>query len=267
MEKGFKAGLMAVVALAFVSCSSGMYDSLSRTTDDPVTEKPTVTSFEVESAILVTWEKDEAADEYILERSDDLRTPVYQRIYAGTELVYTDTSLEEEGRYLYRIMKRRGEKTFSASAPVLGVCSSVCKDGDEPNGMRQNAIEIINDHNANMYFYKSNSGLRVSDDDWYCVTILPRMKALIKVTDLNAPYGIDATHFKVYKSALLDDDVVTGGFIEIENRKYVTETYYFKLFPNEEIYLRDGEGLEIVAGGAIVPYTVALYGMVTISGV
>ena len=257
---------MAVVALALSSCSSAMYDSLSRTTDDPVTEMPAVASFEVESAILVTWGRDEAADEFILERSDDLRTPVYERIYAGTELAYTDVALEEEGRYLYRLIKRRGGKTFAPSAPALGVCSAVCKDVDEPNGARQAAIDIVNDHNANMYFYKSNSGLRVSDDDWYRVTILPRMKALIKVTDLNAPYGIDATHFKVYKEALLDDDVVTGGFIEIENRKYVTETYYFKLFPNEQIYLRDGDGFEIVAGGAIVPYTVALYGFVTISG-
>lgn len=259
MEKRIKAGLVVIVTLFCVSCSTGMYDSLSRTTDDPFTEKPAVRSFDVVNTILVSWSKDDAADEFILERSDDAIIPSYSVIYRGTNTSYTDTALVDKSRYLYRLRKTRGTKTFEPSVTAFGVASLVQRDALEPNDSKQNATYLKDTHDANMFFYRSYTGEELLDNDWFCVDIPANRKSLIAITDNDAVTGSTETHYKVYINGSRTEDVKNGASFEIENNTLNDARYYFMVYPDDEKYVAVS-----AAGGKIVSYKIVYLSWVPI---
>jgi hypothetical protein len=259
MDKRIKAGLVGIVAAVCASCSTGMYDSLSRTTDDPFTERPTVRSFDVVNTILVSWSKDDAADEFILERSDDAIIPSYSVIYRGTNTSFVDAALIDQSRYLYRLRKTRGDKTFAPSTTAFGVASLVQRDSLEDNDSKSKATHLKDTHDTNMFFYRSYDGDELSDDDWYSVDIPANRKALIAITDYDADSGSTETHYKVYINETRTEDVKDGDSFEIENNTLRDTRYYFMVYPDNEKYVAVS-----AAGGKMVSYKIVYLSWVPI---
>ena len=62
------AGLFFIVC-GVVSCGTGLISDMGRLDEDPEIASPGVESFTVPNLISVTWNEDEAADEYLLRRA------------------------------------------------------------------------------------------------------------------------------------------------------------------------------------------------------
>jgi hypothetical protein len=243
------------VSLFLSSCFDGIFDTLNRTTDDPLTEIPSVSSFLDSHTIHISWSEDEAADEYILERSENTISLSYQIIYRGTNTVFIDKNLPDESMFLYRLSKRRGKKTFLPSNPALGVSSLTVRDLHEPNDFEEYATHLSDiTLYANMPFFRAYNGLTVSDTDWYYIEIPPLWIASIIIFDQKAASGITDTHFKIY---VKDEDtpktVSQNTPIPIVNYKTVKEKYYFKIYPRETIYTDDFSG---GFGGTVADYNI-----------
>jgi hypothetical protein len=250
-------GILSGLFLA--SCNQGMFEVLNRTTADPVTEKPAAESFKESNTVLLSWSPDEGADEFILERAEDAERPFYREIYRGGAAEYRDTGLPDQGLYLYRLSKRRGMRIFPPSEPVLGVSSLVTRDLWEPNDQEESAT-LLSDTTiiANMYFYQSYQGLKVRDEDWYCMDIPPGWRASVVVNDSKAPSGLES-HFKIYIKDRETNKVTHDDPIPVPN--YGTEPLrcFFKIFPDEQIYVSK-EMPSTGVGGGIIQYTIKITG-------
>jgi len=243
------------ISLFFSSCFDGIFDTLNRTPDDPFTEIPSVTSFLESYSIYIEWSKDEAADEYILERSENIINLSYQEIYRGTNTTFTDKNLPDESMFLYRLSKRRGKKTFLPSNPALGVSTLTVRDLHEPNDSEKYATHLSDTTlYANMPFFRSYNGLTVSDTDWYYIEIPPLWKASIIIFDQKAVSGTFDTHFMIYiKNESTPETVSQNTPIPIVNYKTIKEKYYFKIYPRETIYADNSNG---GFGGTIADYNI-----------
>jgi hypothetical protein len=245
--------------LFLVSCSQGMFELLDRTTADPFAEKPAAESFKESNTVLLSWSPDEGADEFILERAEDAERPVYREIYRGGAAGYRDADLPDQGIYLYRLLKRRGRRIFPSSEPVLGVSSLVTGDLQEPNN-GEDAATFLDDTTiiANMYFYRSYQGLMVWDEDWYCMDIPPGWRASVVVNDSKAPSGLES-HFKIYIKDREINKITHDDPIPVPN--YGTEELrcFFKIFPDEQIYVSK-EMPSTGVGGGIIQYTIKITG-------
>jgi len=243
------------VTLFLSSCFDGIFDTLNRTTDDPFTEIPSISSFLESYSICISWSKDEAADEYILERAENLIYLSYQIIYRGENTTFTDKNLPDESMYLYRLSKRRGKKTFPPSEPALGVSSLIIRDLHEPNDSEKYATHLSDiTLYANMPFFRAYNGLTVSDTDWYYIEIPPLWKASIVIFDKKPIPGSTETHFKIFcKDARPPENVAQNTAITIVNYKTVQDKYYFKVYPMETNYTDTSNG---GFGGTIIDYTI-----------
>jgi hypothetical protein len=250
--------LFVVVCAGFLAaCTPGMFELLNRDTGDPFTEKPTVKSFIESNVIHISWSKDECADEFILKRADDSIAPVYKEIYRGRETSYTDTGREDGKLYLYKLAKKRGDKTFTDSDPVLGVGSLVTRDPHEENDEMGKAVYLSDTTLiSNMYFYRSYQNISVSDTDWYYMDIPPGWQCTIVVNDANAPPGLNS-HFMLYVKDRAFQQVLQNYEIEIKNYETTNLKCYFKLYPSESVYVANNMNMDGV-GGAIVQYTIKI---------
>ena len=179
--------LILIAFITLASCSSGMYEMLHRTLDDPQIVIPNVESFEEKNTIFINWDFDEGADEYILERAEDKMELHYQIIYKGKDLNFADRGLEDDKRYIYRLSKRRGNRIFGPSDEALGVSTILTRDVYRNNSMAQ-AIKLDSiDYIANMFFYRSYGGLELVEEDWYYIDLPPLRMASIVVNDSQVP--------------------------------------------------------------------------------
>ncbi len=246
--------------LLCISCNDGMYDTLSRNTDDPFTEKPKAVSFVTTNAVYLSWSSDDCADEYILERAENLQSLVYKEIYRGTRTSYDDFGLSNDIMYLYRLSKRRGNKTFGPSDPVLGVSSTVARDIYEPNDTIENATLLTSraPYIANMYYYQSYNGISIGDEDWYCVDVPPLLCADILVNDSQTENNKDPSHFMVSYPNRSSEQVDHLVSFKVENTESETARLYFKLYPNNSKFISQLPGS---SGGKVVKYTISVTGM------
>ena len=242
-------------AMIFSSCNDGLFGTLNRTTLDPFTEIPTVISFLESHSITVKWTEDEGADEYILERALDSIMPVFSEVYRGNATEYVDRNKSDETLYLYRLSKRRGQKTFPASDPALGVSTLTTRDSHEENNDEKKATYLsYYTLSANMPFYRAYNGLTVSDADWYCVDIPPRWMVSIVIVDLKIEYGTE-THFRAYIKDTPPQDVIQSYPFHITNYENFPARHYFKIYPKEGKYI---DAMGGGAGGAVVDYTIQI---------
>jgi hypothetical protein len=234
-----------------------MFELLDRTTADPFTEIPRAESFRESNAVLLSWLPDEGADEFILERAEDAERLNYQEIYRGGETFYRDGGLPDQRLYLYRLSKRRGERQFPPSGPALGVSSLVTRDIYETNDSEETAV-FLSDTTviSNMYFYQSYNGLRVSDEDWYVMDIPPGWRASVVVNDSKAPAGLES-HFKIYIKDRETNKVTHDDPIPVPNYGTSPLRCFFKIFPDEHIYISK-DMPPTGAGGAIIQYTIKI---------
>ena len=235
------------------SCSGGLLEDMSRVLHDPVIEAPAAVSFENEDSIELAWEKDEGADEYLLYRAPDTAVPVYESIYRGKECTYKDTDVTAGNRYLYTLTKVRGTKLFGPSDAVLGADSGVVLDSLENNNTKEKASLLEWDLQANLYYYQSYGDEKLVDYDWYRVTVPPRRKALVVITQGNLAAG--ASSWITYAlESMPPFTVINGAGIEISNTTYKEKTFFFRLSPKQADFVND----LTKGGGSFVSYSLSL---------
>ncbi|MCL2410207.1 MAG: hypothetical protein FWC97_01055 [Treponema sp.] len=241
-----------IILIAFSSCSPGMYEMLSRTLNDPVVVPPRVESLAASNTIFISWDFDEGADEFILERAVDSPFLYFEEIYRGTSLGFVDRNLPE-GRYIYRLSKRRGREIFGPSPRALGVSSLVVRDifrnYSRENALQLGPVDII----ANIYYFRSYCGLELINEDWFFIDIPSLWRVALWVDDSDARPGNTATHFMYSVYTRESGPVLQLAPFWIVNPKLVTTRYYLKLFPARREFLDDG-----VPGGSIVQYRIGL---------
>ncbi len=242
-----------VFGIVMFSCSGGLLEDMGRVLHDPVIEAPEAVSFENEDSINIMWAKDEGADEYLLYRALDTADPVYESIYRGKECTYKDTDVTAGNRYLYTLTKVRGTKLFGPSDAVLGVDSGVVLDSLENNNTKEKASLLEWDLQANLYYYQSYGDEKLVDYDWYCVTVPPRRKALVVITQDNLAAG--ASSWITYAlESMPPFTVINGAGIEISNTAYKEKTFFFRLSPKQADFVND----LTKGGGSFVSYTLSL---------
>jgi len=250
-----------LLLLTLTGCSPGMYEMLNRTIDDPVIVKPNVESFVESNAILVNWEEDDGADEYILERAEDSTiTLVYRTVYSGTGTSYEDRGLENDERYIYRLSKRRGKEIFGPSPEVMGVSSLVCRDIYKNDTMEQAVRLESMDYIANIYYYRTYGGLELIDEDWYYIEIPALRQASVVVNDSRIQESDRPTHFEYYEYSRGSYPVSQLKNFWIINNELEAKRYYFKLYPAKSQFVWTG----IPAGGDIVLYRISIGSIVPI---
>ena len=245
--------VILVLPLLVLSCSEGLLGDMLRVNTDPFVEGPSVVSFEKERTISVSWKADPGADEYILYKAEDTIIPFYKIIFQGTDLSLIDTDITGEHRYLYTLSKIRGTRLFGPSSPVLGVASSVIQDGLEDNNTKEKAARLVWDLDANLYYYRSNNGDEIEDHDWYSITVPPRRKAMIVVTQNGLGSGADSW-MKYYLEGHVPETIVNSNAIPIENYSYELDTFHFLISPNSSEFIGDPS----LGGGGLINYRVSL---------
>jgi hypothetical protein len=245
---------MLCAPLCFLSCNQDIYNILSRTIDDPYTIKPNAISFKESNTVILSWPFDPAADEYILQRTLDRQDIKYVEIYRGNKNEYIDSGLPDQNMYLYRLAKKRGNKNFPFSEPVLGVSSLVTRDTYEENNTMETAthledITLI----ANMYYYRSYSGFELQDFDWYWFDIPSGWQVFIVVIDDKPNPGTDS-HFRYYIHGRTEGIVFSSLPMIIENFEKTTYRCYFKLFPNVDQFVLNPTQI----GGGVAPYQIKI---------
>lgn len=240
---------------SLLGCSDGFLEDLGRALDDPVILDPRVVSFVDETKIYVSWDEDPGADEYLLERAQDTDAAVYGTVYRGTDTTYTDTDCVDQDRFLYRLRKLRGNRSFGPSAAWLGVCGAFRKDAHEPNDTEDAATALSYDRISNLYFYRSYTGEVLGDVDWYRVAVPARRVAYIMVIQDGIDVGTENTKFEVTQPGLAPARVKNSVPIEIRNTTYVDQDYSFKIHPHIDDFFSSPE----YGGGSMVSYTIMIY--------
>ena len=248
----------AFAMLVLAGCGPDLLVDLDRVEDDPVVTAPSAASFAAELTIDVSWDTDPGADRYVLERAADAVAPVWAQVYAGIGTALRDTSCADQGRYLYRLTKTRGSRSFGPSAAVLGVGSATRADALEPNDTESLATDLAYDRSANLYYYRSYSAEVVQDRDWYTVTVPPRRIAEIVVTQ--AGLAATDTYMMFALTGSVPQQIINNAALPIANSAYEARTFAFQIYPNPDEFVA-GPSL---AGGSTIDYTVSLYRIVSL---
>ncbi len=228
---------MAAVLCMCVSCDNSLYTIMARSAADPFYDVPEARSFDEELTVHLSWKDDEAADMYILRRSQDDRSPMFDTIiYQGNGTSYVDREIAKDTRYLYRLDKIRGNRTFTGKTSALAACSPVKKDIYEDNDSIERATQLTSKCNANLYYYPFVDGRVLEDRDWYKVSIPPRANAVITLTEIDLPVTSTETAFVCTIDSFHSFIVSDVGTITIENTSDETVIIPFMLTANKEYF-------------------------------
>jgi hypothetical protein len=220
----------------------------------PFPEAPAAASFRADGYIALSWLYDEGADSYILKRKKDGDTGLgqYVTIYEGTELQYTDNTVDSDhnGRYVYLLCKRRNgsvhqweEKTTAA------VAVRTQQDRHEPNNIDTQATVLDSRREGNLYYFAySTSDIVVQDIDWYKVSIPAGKTASISVSYSN-PAG--ANYFLLYNPHKESKSIIHNTPFQITNDDDVQKYVYFAIMPDKTHFMPMN-----YPGGDVVSYTI-----------
>ena len=127
-----------------VSCTNGDISELLRSYDDPFDETPAIDCYSSPYTVRLSWQEDECADKFILLRASDHGLYSFTEIYRGTGTTYKDSfsGMESCDRYLYRLDKTRGSRTFTGSTYAYAVSSISGNDSHENNNEPTSATEL-----------------------------------------------------------------------------------------------------------------------------
>ena len=249
--------LILCVLTACAGCSDGLVTEMDRLAADPEIVSPEVTSFQQELTVSVSWDEDEAADEYVLRRAEDTAGVLsYEILYEGPMNRYQDNDVTNEGRYLYTLAKKKGNREFGPSRPVLGVGSDCIGDIWEPNNTKEQATLLDHELAANSFYYEdAATHSTVRDTDWYRISIPPRCSASIVVVQSDPIPAQNSSHL----SYLLEgsgpaETIASGVLYPIENTGLSPATFLFCIRPRAE-ECRDDLSL---SGGTVIKYTLRI---------
>lgn len=246
-----------LLALFLCSCQSSLLEDFSRSSGDPAITTPVALSFREEYSVLLSWDADECADEYLLYAARDSSNPAYKCIYRGTEPSYVHHVENEGARYLYRMGKLRGQKEFGPSQSSFGVQSEVALDQWEPNDGQSQAAQLEYVIDANTHFFRSYGGEEISDSDWYWVEVPPLRSASVSISD-NPGFSnyVNDEDIMLFRSGYGSIAVTKGIGYPILNSSYQTQKMYFRIAPNTGD--RGILSSPTEAGGAVLTYRLIL---------
>jgi hypothetical protein len=255
---GARAATLALAAALAVSCGDGLLAEISRPLGDPRIESPEVSSFVTENCIGLSWSEDPCTDRYVLQRAEDAADPGFDTVYSGETPGYLDADCTDQGRYLYRLVKTRGSRSFGPSRSVMGVASLVCRDSLEPNDVEAAATSLSATLAANLYYYTSiaqpeGAPLVYQDADWYAVSVPPHRQANIVVTQDGLQGGSTDTWMYFYLKGANPQQIVNNQAIPVPNYSDTsTVTLRFKIYPVPSFFAQNG-------GGSLITYSVSLH--------
>jgi hypothetical protein len=241
--------VLCLISVLAVSCAPALWDEMGRFRDNPQVCPPRVVSFAEPGSIILCWDKDDCADEYILLRALD-QDRQYSEVYRGTGLVYKDENVSVETRYLYALYKVRGSREFGPSLSVMGIGSFIQEDPCEDNDTRETAFPFTNNLLANTFGYKSiGHEYSLVDRDFYSLVVRPHMTATYSVNVMGVS-GNDPTGLEYQITYREPADVVDMGGIGFENNSSYSVTFIFSISPKDsEISQNAAEG-----GGRVFTY-------------
>lgn len=248
---------ISVCILTLSSCMDNSYEEiLFRTLDDPFYDVPETDYLSLEDTIYLNWKTDEACDVFYLMRSVDSSTPDFKCIYSGSELSFTDTNVENEGRYLYRLDKKRGNKVFAGKTYSYAYASGTRSDASESNDTENSATHLEYDLSCNLtYIQYEYESFIYEDCDWFYVELPPNRTAEIIINQKN--YLSDSsdgalTKLKYLVSGYCEESVLQNTGISLSNTSYETKKIYFRISA-------DTTGLLTQAGSAcVINYEISL---------
>jgi hypothetical protein len=249
------AALIAAFAFASASCGGGFLDAAARGSADPVVVKPGVSCFMQSRLVDISWEADDAADEYILERALDIDSagdPIsYSVLYRGTDRDYRDV-FAADNRYLYRLSKTRGQRIFGPSAPVLAFSTMDTRDGFEPNDTQGQATPLSYQCDANIQFYKSGTGEVSTDVDWYYVDVPMRSVTYLYIHQVSPSSNNGDPTRLLYSTGLSGGAALQDVDIQLTNARDSTLRMYLAVNTDAATAL----GQTIGGGGIVIAYFV-----------
>lgn len=224
-----------VSILMFFSCNNNLIEEeLFRNIEDPFYDVPVTDSLTLEGVIYLNWKEDDASDCYYLYRATDQQILSFERIYEGKKTEYVDKNILSSKKYIYRLDKVRGNKTFIGKNYAYGFCSLSRKDNCENNDVESNASFLEYDLNCNIPCVKYITNSIVDcDTDWFYITLPPCRQADIVINQT----GIEdnkTTNLK-YQIQTAEAKIVTQNkAFQISNKTYTTAKLYFKIIPDTQ---------------------------------
>jgi len=231
--------------------------TFSRTRPMPFVDTPVVTSFRVNGSILINWKYDQGADTYIVMRSFD-KPPTFSigsfsPVYEGATLQFIDTAVEDEGRYVYKLYKRRNGIMYPSSDQLydriaLGVSVRIQEDNHEPNNIEIQATLLESSIQANIHCFGFSLQDNVLEDiDWYKVSV-PAHKTAHIVVEYNDE--INDRYLLVTDPVMGTYSVTHGVPFQIKNDAAIQKYVTFAIRPDKTRFLLANQ-----TGGMVVSYT------------
>lgn len=241
--------LAIILSFLFASCKNGFYDILARTTDDPFSTTPSISSFEAIDTIKASWEPDDGADTFILMRAINDATLNYEEVYRGTDCSFVDTLVEDGTLYRYRLDKIRGQERFYGSIPGLGVASPIAEAVLYDNSIQCKAYELTYKYTSSCYYYKFDDDTLLYNYDWYKVEVPAMRKAVITISET----GSNSSFCYLIPGSVKATKLINKTSFYVYNNKLTPQYKYFAIFANPSEFIT-----QTSIGGDIRSYTIEL---------
>ena len=243
-----------------VSCTNGDISELLRSYDDPFDETPAIDCYSSPYTVRLSWQEDECADKFILLRAADNGLYTFTEIYRGLETTYEDnfSGMESCDRYLYRLDKTRGSRTFTGSTYAYAVSSISGNDSHENNNEPTSATELEISISATMpcsrFFWR---GTVSYDVDWYYVYVPAQRTAtiLLEQTDSSTNTASADTDFIWMEEGGTWEYVANSTPFKVINRDLKGRIIRFRISPNI------GQIFPSTAGTRVLSYSLTLQGL------
>ncbi|MBQ3798751.1 MAG: hypothetical protein II837_00515 [Treponema sp.] len=257
MTELFHAFILPVLLVPLFSCENGDVSELLRTYDDPSDATPRVDSYSDPYTVRLSWNPDEAADTFILLRAPDNGLYSFTEVYRGTGTNYTDsfTGMEGIDRYLYRLDKTRGQRTFTGSSYACAVSSMSENDLHEDNDVCGRATELEISLSATMPCARFVwEGKAIYDVDWYYVDVPAHRTATVLVEQTDSGRGAASadTDFLWMEEGGVWSHVASNTPFKLTNRSHERRKLRFVISPNLTQVFPGGTGTRVLA------YTITL---------
>ena len=245
--------MLSIISLS--GCSENVFqEELFRTIEDPFYEIPSIDSLSRERTIFLSWNEDEGADSFRLMRASDSSILNFKTVYEGTDTSYTDTNLNDNEKYIYRLDKIRGSKLFEGKGYAYGYSAECAKDACEPNDIESEAALLEYDLTCNLpcvsYVTDSKSDI---DCDWFYVMIPPYRNVEIVINQKGLQdQSINAeTYLYIQEDKKTCEKVFQSKGHVLSNPGYETKKVLFKIYP---------ETTKVFSSSytAVIEYTISL---------
>jgi len=209
-----------------------------------------VESFRRPLTISARWKGNVNAQEYVLMRARDEVDGIgeYEQIYRGHGTTYTDTRVQNDIRYVYRVDMLQKGKTVEGGQTGIGVGSAAEADMNEPNDAKETAVAISSFRRAATHYFRFSDGRELADSDWYKTKVAGGDSAYVQVREDGAA-GASALVMSIEGRQPFAAE--NGKWYELRNEAEIEKELYIEIYADKESYLEAG-----LAGGWVRGYTV-----------